>query len=439
MNDHRRERGQVLVLIILAIVGLFGLLALAVDGGRIYAERRRAQAAADSGALAAAFSALMGENEATWRSEAMAQINLNGYDDTDSADNGKEIDVMIYSPPLDGATNPARYDDRPWEYIQVIIRTKVDPVFSQIVFGGPISMEVEAVAQATTYLSAYPGKALVAIGESVCPGAKFSGTGDTIIHNGSIYVHGSQCGSCDAIERKGNGLVDVNNGSISTPGCINKGSKPDLMTADKGIFEKADRLAIPPFPVPDCNNILNADGTTSPMPTRTAGSSPLLPGKYPGGIKITGSKSDVKLEPGMYCLYNDFVMNGGRITGEGVIIVMMKGKVSVSGNAIVHLSAPEKLLDGSKQNWGGMLFYMPSDNSSDITLNGGGNSNYTGTVYAPGPSSKTKCKINGNSDSIAYNTAVICWDIDVGGTADLNIYYQEKQQYRPPPALHVTR
>ena len=42
------------VLIILAIVALFGFAALAVDIGRLYAERRRIQSAADAAALAAA-------------------------------------------------------------------------------------------------------------------------------------------------------------------------------------------------------------------------------------------------------------------------------------------------------------------------------------------------------------------------------------------------
>ena len=36
------ERGQAMILIVLAIVGLVGITALAVDGGMYYADRRRA-------------------------------------------------------------------------------------------------------------------------------------------------------------------------------------------------------------------------------------------------------------------------------------------------------------------------------------------------------------------------------------------------------------
>ena len=37
------ERGQALILIVFAILGLFGVTALAIDGGNVYADRRRAQ------------------------------------------------------------------------------------------------------------------------------------------------------------------------------------------------------------------------------------------------------------------------------------------------------------------------------------------------------------------------------------------------------------
>jgi hypothetical protein len=48
----RRERGQVLIIIAVALVGLLALAGLAIDGGNLFMERRRAQNAADAGALA---------------------------------------------------------------------------------------------------------------------------------------------------------------------------------------------------------------------------------------------------------------------------------------------------------------------------------------------------------------------------------------------------
>jgi hypothetical protein len=48
------EKGQVLVIIILALAGLMGFVALAIDGGMIYSDRRTAQNVADAAAYAGA-------------------------------------------------------------------------------------------------------------------------------------------------------------------------------------------------------------------------------------------------------------------------------------------------------------------------------------------------------------------------------------------------
>src|SRR5689334_20899575 len=47
-------RGQALILIALAAVGLFAVTGLAIDGGARFSDRRHAQNAADTAALAAA-------------------------------------------------------------------------------------------------------------------------------------------------------------------------------------------------------------------------------------------------------------------------------------------------------------------------------------------------------------------------------------------------
>jgi len=44
---HRFERGQALPLLVAALIALAAFAALALDGGNLYTEQRRAQAAAD--------------------------------------------------------------------------------------------------------------------------------------------------------------------------------------------------------------------------------------------------------------------------------------------------------------------------------------------------------------------------------------------------------
>src|SRR3990172_1744116 len=49
---NRSENGQILVLLVLAIIGLLGMTALALDGSMVYADRRFTQSVADSSSLA---------------------------------------------------------------------------------------------------------------------------------------------------------------------------------------------------------------------------------------------------------------------------------------------------------------------------------------------------------------------------------------------------
>src|SRR5205085_3614726 len=51
-NRRRKLAGQAILIMTLSIVVLTGLLAIAVDGGMIYLDKRRLQNASDSGALA---------------------------------------------------------------------------------------------------------------------------------------------------------------------------------------------------------------------------------------------------------------------------------------------------------------------------------------------------------------------------------------------------
>ena len=57
-RKHRDERGQILLMTTLSLMALIGLLALVVDIGWAYFQRKSAQKAADSASLAGAYQAL---------------------------------------------------------------------------------------------------------------------------------------------------------------------------------------------------------------------------------------------------------------------------------------------------------------------------------------------------------------------------------------------
>src|SRR5512145_1257919 len=76
MKPKSQERGQALVIIALAVVGLFGFSALAIDGSRVFSDRRNAQNAADTAALSAALAKIRQE---PYEPAAIARAKSNGY------------------------------------------------------------------------------------------------------------------------------------------------------------------------------------------------------------------------------------------------------------------------------------------------------------------------------------------------------------------------
>ena len=59
------ESGQALILIVLAIFGLVGITGLAIDGGMSFSDRRHAQNAADTAALAGALAKINAQETMT--------------------------------------------------------------------------------------------------------------------------------------------------------------------------------------------------------------------------------------------------------------------------------------------------------------------------------------------------------------------------------------
>lgn len=89
-HSPSNERGQAIVLAALAMIGLLAFLALALDGGNTLTERRRAQNAADAGALAGAQKLWLQRVDGNeFETPVLQAINTaaeaNGIEDTDGA------------------------------------------------------------------------------------------------------------------------------------------------------------------------------------------------------------------------------------------------------------------------------------------------------------------------------------------------------------------
>lgn len=111
------------------------------------------------------------------------------------------------------------------------------------------------------------------------------------------------------------------------------------------------------------------------------------------------------------------------------MFVVNGGNFSLAGTVQVNLTKPATLVDGSGNQWAGMLVYMPSANPG--TINVGGNQNgvdtFTGTVYAP----TATCSIGQtNSHSLTVTGNVICSTFSrIGGNSNVGIAYNDNAVY----------
>lgn len=460
MKKQRREKGQVLVLIILAIVGMLGFAALAIDLGRVFAERRRAQSAADSAVLAAANA---GASYGNYMTAAVSQLGLNDYTDpTINVDDGQKIEIEVHSPPTSGAYNGVP------GYYQVLIHEQVDKVLSQFVFPGLLKFTVEAVANVTVSESVGGANALAALSPTSCNALDLAGSGTNsngigiVIYGGGAYSRSAAGGvgsSCPA----GNGNPGCSSAKVSgagtvlfDPGFTIVSHGPTSQQGSGGLYTNTS----PPTTVApnDCNpNISLVPVLPAPIcdpdpgpPTATLRSDGsgydiiYSPGTYPNGIKVdskyNGKNSFTHLNPGLYCLNQDLSMNTGFLTGKDVMFYMAGGSFQITGGTVnLYAWTDHKGAVGYPDfQWGGMLLYMPPSNLGEVHLGGNGSSQYTGTIFAPGPrptEGQTKCILDGGGGSVGFASSIQCYTIQVTGSHALTLIYNAAANFHFPPNM----
>lgn len=127
----RDERGQVLMLTALFAASLLGLAGLVIDGGRFYQQRRDLQNAADSGAVAAAQTLLMGGSTAEAIDTATWYVAENGY---------RITDIEVNRPPEDGAHEGDSH------FVEVIVEAQPEALLVRAITAGSYTVRARAVA-----------------------------------------------------------------------------------------------------------------------------------------------------------------------------------------------------------------------------------------------------------------------------------------------------
>lgn len=431
----RHESGQVVVLIALALVVLMGFAGLAIDGGNLYTEQRRVQAAADNAVLAVAYKRMTGEAVFNnLRAAAWANANVNGYNN-----DGTTNTVTLNWPPAAGP-----YKGNP-EYMEVVITQAVHTALVHFVYTqNPVPVTVRAVARARPGGAGMAGFAIATLKNCVAGGGaamEITGGGNSggiLTYGGGIFINGPETAgnhcSIDPPNSANNygiyadpayGITSV--GSYNYAGAQNMGPLP-ITTGANGGVPMTDPLAA--VAEPECTSNGSVSGSV------------YQPGRY-GGAGQPSIGNGATLRPGIYCITGDVGGGNFSATGTGVVIVMKTGgKWRTSGNGSITLSGPTTsncLNSGSSQTssceYVGMVFWSRHCMEA---IDGGGNAavRLTGTVYVPCGTVNGHGGGNNPEEAFVYGQLIVGTALN-NGNATTRVYYDEAVIFQMPPSVSL--
>lgn len=477
------ERGQALILIAFAMIGLVAIVGLAIDGAAKFSDQRHAQNAADTSALAAALAKVNTLKDAetngsitttpvTCDSGAMSgasdvciNLVLAGLNlaDTNGYDNFTSNTVEIFSPPASG------YYAGNNDYVQVIITSTINTTFMRVVGRNQTTNIVQAVAFAKPGYDLAQGAMIISYDPNPsCP----SGPGNG---GGSVDVSGSS-----TLNLNGGGFL-INSGiacGFSAPNCpvmnITGGAGINSVAVSPmdNIYQKGppscystpatENFNQPPIAIPDdvyWPPVPAECGFTAPAPT-PLGIDPvdgkeewlIYPGYYsdfPQASLVT-NKSHIYMNSGVYCIdvkgpsMNstlswspvDFVsLNGSTkpaknkyqsYNPDGVTLYLRKGDdFKINANNATFLDATKN----PSSDYQGYLIILEGVHTSIKTceITGGANIDINGMIFAP----YCNITVNGGSDSFAeINAQLIGWDIKINGNNIINFNYDPSNQVK---------
>jgi Flp pilus assembly protein TadG len=409
---RKSERGQVLVLLTVGIITLLGFTALAIDGGRLYSERRHIQGITDTSSLTGALYIAQYEGAIdstvleTAKNSALSRAASNGYDSTLTT-------VTI--------THIGSY-----YYVKTVINTAINPVIAQIVYNGPLNVGASSEARVLLMPIFANGNALYAISSNQKNALEFTGNATIEIKGTGVYSNSDH--STNSVSFGGSSTTVMTHG-VGAAGGIN--ASGDVENPDGTPFTDytpgMSQAGAPYVPTPSCAGL--------PAGTRTDNGSEVVftPGVY-AGISENANTTYI-FEEGFYCINGAFTTKNGEFEGENVSFYVSTGDVSLGGN--VDFRAPQNgaAVDGAGQNWNGMLLHVATGR---LTINGNADSYYEGSAYVPTPANPS-CKLNGSSDSEGFSMQLVCDSINVNGDGSLVINYNATNVYIPPVKIDLVQ
>ncbi|MDG3004755.1 pilus assembly protein TadG-related protein [Paludisphaera mucosa] len=400
------KKGAVAVVAALSLIPMLGVMALAIDGGLLLAERRHAQAAADAASFAAirtyhVVSQAGGDRDpmAAANAAALAYAAANGYSNDGVA---STVTSGLASP-------PARYGAADLS-IQVVVASHQPRLFSAIwgqgrvdAAGRSLSVRVTNAPPSIILLNSRDQGSLTVAG-----GAKVIAAGEIQVKSNNAKAGDiNNMGSVKAPTLKVAGNYQLSSGGkIEAGTAIKTASDPSAMVDPQASLAQPDPTGYATRQSPSGWN------ATNPFP--------ISPGLYNSGLTLNSGGMNYTMSPGVYYIKsgNFTVSNGVRVTGAGVMIYLYNGNVDIQGGQGISLTAPTS---GVYQNV--TIFQRSPLNVATgdytphtISIANGTSNTISGKIYAPGAT----MTVAGGSNN-TYGTQLIVNKLNISNNAVVNL------------------
>jgi hypothetical protein len=389
-----------MVWLALAMVTIFGIVALTMDGGRLMDKRRQTQGVADAAALAAAADlyANFWQNHGADSSGSAKQAALASAAANAPAGDGASTELTVNIPPASGSFAGQA------GYVEVIANTQVPASFARVFTGQDLPVRARSVAVGQ------PMKlGLILLRPSGADALLNNSLALTVV-NSPIIVNSSDPAAYD---QAGFGVAvasrfDITGGYVNSGGLI-------LGTIRTGVRPVPDPLAFLPVPDASAATVRSAAPLklNAPLPTI------LQPGIYRGGIAMSGSSSAV-LMPGVYIMDGGGFQVGDLATVTGLEVTIYNtagaypaGPITIDSLGKVALAAP---LSGTYQ---GINFFQNRGLPQPLSFTGHGLTAITGVVYAANAEVNATEALTGAVEILGG--AYVCNSMQVNGVGSISV------------------
>ncbi len=346
------RRGQIIVLVVIALVVLVAMVGLANDIGYAWRVRLKMQSVADAAAVAGAAALL---TTGVTPSAAAQQIAAqNGFTNgSATAINTNTVSVVVNNPPTSGSNSGNA------NAVEVVV-SQAQPTYFLAVLGfTSFSVSARAVAAVTS-----SGNCLYALNPSAS-GALNMAANTNINSSCGLMINSSSSSA----------LIGASGATISAPalgvvGGMSWGGAALPPNHSTGIAAITDPLAYVPSP--------GAGGTCTtlpPVPTNTTYS---LAAGYYCGLDVRSNATVNLTSSGTYSFDGNVTLaSNTSLNGTGVTLYFKSGSLSMSSNTVLNLSAP------TSGTYSGIVIFQDRANSSTLSLSSNSGMSLTGAVYAP--------------------------------------------------------